>query len=279
MDAYIIPPLSNLELMEEGSRYFCLAQLYKKHDFYRNFFKQKVANKEWVTLDNGAGDHDIVTAHDLFAIMADLKPSEIIPLDFIGDGVKTIMYLEDFTNSMRDAGHLKDIRVLGVPQGKTKEDWLFVYNYMLQYPYVGTIGMSKIGIPKVFTTSTSKGRVVGADEYIKEGRHECFYHLLNNGLLKKPLHFLGMGSPDEFDWYFELMKRLPELKSILRSTDSCNTIWSAMNGKIFERNDFDRVPTPKDYFERKMTEEDVLRAKLNISWFKKKLVEKVALND
>jgi hypothetical protein len=278
MDCYIIPPVKNLELANEGDRFFCLAQLYKKYDFYRHFFKQKVANKDWVTLDNGAGDHDIVTKNELFEIMADLKPSEVIPPDFIGDGVKTIMSLEDFVRSMRDAGHLKTIQVLGCPQGNSKADWLFTYRYMLAHSHVNTIGLSKISATKLFYEGASS---MSTDLYVKQGRQECFYHLLNNNLLKKPIHFLGMGNPIEFDTYFESVQRISELREILRSTDSCNTVWSGMNKRLFEKGEFDRVPTPKDYFEKEMSQEDILRARLNISWFRKQLgknKEKVATN-
>lgn len=259
MDFYVISPVSELNLMHHGDRYFCLAQLYKKHSHYRDFFKEQVRLGRWVTLDNGAGDHDIVTPHELFEIMLDLQPSEVIPPDFLFNGIKTIRELELFYTAMKlsaDADKIENVQILACPQGRNKDEWMFVYEYMLQHPGVTTIGLSKIAVPKAFKD------VIG-DKMIKEARQQCIYELGEANLLKKPLHFLGMGDPTEFMSY----RQLP----IARSTDSCNTIWSGMCQIEFNKGNFERIPTPKDYFDRGMTGSDIKRAEENIIWFRKML--------
>lgn len=257
MDFYVIPPLSALELMNFGDRFFCLAQLYlaPENYKYREFFKQKVADGKWVTLDNGAGDHDIVSTQDLLQVMQDLKPSEIIPPDFLFDSIKTIRSLETFTRTMCDL-NITNVEVLGCPQGATKDEWLFTYEYMLRHPAVNTIGLSKIAVPRAFLSADN-------DTHIKQARHLCFETLRSKGLLEKPLHLLGMGDPTEFRYY--------KGSNIVRSTDSCNTIWSGMNGIKFNRNEFDRVPTPKDYFNRDIADLQYQAAISNIHWMRKEL--------
>jgi hypothetical protein len=259
MDCYIIPPLSNIELMSLGNRFFCLAQLYNKpeNSAYREFFKRQVEKGEWVTLDNGAGDHDIISSETLFNIMIDLQPSEVIPPDILFNGIETIRNLETFINAMNDEGLIGKIEVLGCPQGKTQVEWLFVYEYMLRHPFVNTIGMSKIAVPAAFLQAHS-------DQFIKEGRRLAYDFLQAHKLIEKPLHFLGMGDPREFSYY----KGNP----FVRSTDSCNTIWSAMNGINFNRGDFKRIATPKDYFEKTMTDIDYNNALRNVQWFKNELL-------
>lgn len=256
MDFYVIPPLSNLELMHQGkgNRYFCLAQLYKKSPEYREFFRQVRRDGGWITLDNGAGDHDIVSIQDLFWIAQDLIPNELIPPDYLFDGPKTISSLIEFILALNGVWGAPEI--FACPQGATKEEWITVYKTFLQIPQVKTIGFSKIAIPHAFLGKTG-------DVGIAEARNIAYDTLKSMGLIQKPIHMLGMGDPREFRHY----KNDP----LIRSTDSCNTVWSAMNGIYFNENRFDRIPTPKDYFDRTMYIGDVLDALKNIDWFKQEL--------
>lgn len=268
MDFYVISPTAHLELMNQGDRFFCLAQLYtqQQNEDYRNFFKQKVKEGAWVTLDNGAGDHNIVTPRALLAAMIDLEPSEIIPPDFLFKGAKTIRSLESFiyaAKSYRRIMKNDSIQFLGCPQGKDVNEWMFVYKYMLEHPDVSTIGLSKIAVPKAFLNADN-------DQSIAQGRQFCIDILFGKNLLneEKPIHFLGMGDPREFQYY----KQFPS--KLFRSTDSCNTVWSAMNNIVFEEGNFQRVPTPKDYFDKKIDSEDTYRKVLsNIEWFRNELTK------
>jgi len=36
----------------------------------------------------------------------------------------------------------------------------------------------------------------------------------------------------------------------MRSTDSCFSVWAAMCNNDWSKEQFERVPTPKDYFDR-----------------------------
>lgn len=258
MDFYVIPPLAHLELMHQGNRYFCLAQLYKKSPEYREFFRQVRRDGGWITLDNGAGDHDIVTLQDLFNIVMDLHPSEVIPPDYLFDASKTLAVLTEFLCIYYASGEYPNTQLFACPQGATKEEWLTCYKTMLQIPQVNTIGFSKIAIPYAFLGKTG-------DIGIAEARNLAYDTLKSLDLLQKPIHCLGMGSPKEFDHY--------KGDSLIRSTDSCNTVWSAMNDISFSRNEFDRIPTPKDYFDRTISKDQLVVAQSNIDWFKGRLKE------
>ena len=255
MDCYIIPPLAYPELMDlgKGNRYFCLAQLYKKDANYRQFFKQKMDDGAWVTLDNGAGDHDLVTAEDLLSITLDLCPSEVIPPDVLFNGISTIRNFELFTRAIKSHYGKRAPQFLACPQGRTKDEWLFVYEYFLLHPDATTIGLSKIAVPKAFLDVTG-------DKAIGESRNLCYDTLKAKGLLAKPLHLLGMGSPNEMLYY--------KGSEFIRSTDSCNSVWSAMNGIDWSGGNYERIPTPKEYFDLTMTYGAVKVAERNVAWFK-----------
>ena len=239
MEFYVIPPKKNNELMHSGDRYFCLAQLYLSDKNYRNFFNG-LPEDAWVTLDNGAGDHDIVTEDKLFEVMKDLMPNEVIPPDVIFNAADTMINAMSFHNRMILEGLEKDIEIFFCPQGKTQSIWLDCYRWALNTDWIKTIGLSKIGVPYAFLRTTG-------DVGIMEGRHNCFNYLKVHKLFGKPLHFLGMGDPREFMYY----KQFDEFKYV-RSSDSCNTIWSAMNKLDWRQGQYKRIPTPKDYFDREV---------------------------
>lgn len=238
MDFYVIPPLTDLGFMHLGSgnRYFCLAQFYWKYEEYRTFFKRRVAEGCWVTLDNGAGDHNTETTNEqLMLIIQDLFPSEVIPLDVLHNKeltIKNLNWMIDRLESHKDP-KVRKTQILACPQGSDLKEWMDCYDVMLNNPSVTTIGMSKIAIPHV--VSQSKG-----DNNIARDRNTMFLKLKESNRLKKPLHFLGAGEIEEFALY--------KGEEMCRSTDSCFTVWSAINDQILGSKDFKRIPTPKNYF-------------------------------
>lgn len=257
MEFYVIPPLSKLELMNKGNRIFVLTQLWKKSEEYRNFILDQKAQGKWITLDNGAGDHDTTTTQEeLLMIVKELLPNEVIPIDVLFDYEATVYNLDRFVELMRGEDLLDKVEIFGCPQGRNKEEWLKSYRYMLKHPFVKTIGLSKITVPYVYDTGKD-------DKGIMEGRHLCFEELKELDLLQKPIHCLGAGDPREFLKYIN--------EPLMRSTDSCFTVWSAMNGIDWHEGEFLRIPTPREYFDLEITDKEVELAVFNINFLKKVL--------
>ena len=119
MEFYVIPPLSHLDLMNQGDRVFVLTQLWKKSEKYREFvFEQKKAGK-WITLDNGCGDYDTTTTQeDLLSIVKELMPNEVIPIDVLFNSEATIYNLERFIELMKGEQLLDKVEIFGCPQGR-----------------------------------------------------------------------------------------------------------------------------------------------------------------
>jgi hypothetical protein len=242
--------------MDLGSkRIFGLAHLYVQYEHYRDFLKARKKEGYFITMDNSAAEKALVTEDILIEVVRDLMPHEVISPDHLFDKDNTIKSLNSFVKRMKQEELYGKVEIFAVPQGGTKEEWLDCYNYMLIHPDVHTIGMSKLGIPHAFLGQAKD------DQGIMEARHECVDLLLQADLIKKPLHFLGMGNPLEMKKYVALNNPL------FRSTDSCNSVWSAMCGISWEHGDYRRIKTPHNYFEQKMSEANIELAISNIEFF------------
>lgn len=256
MQFYVIPPLTYLPLMEKGERIFVLAQLWIKSEKYRTFILEQKAQGKWITLDNGVGDHDFVSQDQLLEIVKALMPNEVIALDVLFDKEATIYNLERFIDMMKAHDLLDKVQIFGCPQGSTKQDWFDCYEHMLSHQDVSTIGLSKIAVPHIYKTGTN-------DAGIMEARHACYQELKQLDLIKKPIHCLGAGDPREFLKYIN--------DPLMRSTDSCFSVWSAMNDIDWHDGNFTRIPTPRDYFERDINIGQIKLAESNINFLKKVL--------
>lgn len=258
MDFYCIPTLNNLELTLLGDRVFCLAHFYKKYEYYKEFFLNIRKNYPgtFITLDNSAAEKALVTEEVLLEIVEELKPDEVIAPDTLFEKEATIVGLESFVEKMKERDLLKDTQIFGCPQGKTREDWIFTYDWMLNHPNVTTIGLSKIAVPYAWDENPK------ADQRIKETRHAAVNFLDVTDRIKKPLHFLGMGDPTEFRYYAELNEPL------LRSSDSCYSVLAATENILFEENTSLRIVTTEEFYHKTLNARQLSFAIRNMFYLK-----------
>lgn len=272
---YNIPPVKHLPLMHFGDRYFALAHLCVTNPEYKKFFKDlsegKIKVRErysFITLDNSAAEHSLVSEKVLLDLVQEICPDEVIAPDVLFDKQQTLTNLYSFITHMKERdqefspmdGLLASTDIFGCPQGSNKEEWLDCYKEMLDNPYVKVIGLSKIAVPKCWNNATG-------DKMIAESRNQCVAELMEKDLIKKPLHLLGMGEHNEFDFY--LKNKIPNI----RSSDSCYTILAAINGIDFKTGDTTRIPTTNDYFNVEMSDEQIKLSVNNITFLKKKYQE------
>lgn len=264
MENYVIPDLMDLDLMHlaKGNRYFCLANFYVKDEKYRAFFLnlKKYHPEAFITLDCGSAEKDTVTMTEYIDVTAELMPNEVLALDILFDKKATLDSFYEFIRKLDNHPKrlLNKVNIFACPQGSNKEEYLECYETMVRHPLVKTIGLSKIAVPKAFLNKTG-------DEGIKEARHICINELTKLNLLLKPIHFLGMGDPTEFEYYKTLNNPL------LRSTDSCYTVLAGKNNILFDEGNFTRIKTTNDFYHQKLSNEERERAIRNIEWFKKHL--------
>lgn len=255
MNYFVIPPIGQLHLADEGTAgYFVLAHLYVKNKAYRDFFKAKRDEGHFILLDNGAAEHSLVTPQVLLDCVKDLQPTEVVAPDVLYNGTRTEQNLILFINMLKEERLFEETDVFFVPQGESKEEWLRLYDNALLNPDVKTIGLSKITVPHLW-------RGASKDQEIMEARHECFDLLKKTNRLQKPLHLLGAGDPREFKYYRN--------HAIVRSTDSCFTLWAALNGIDWGKGDFTRIPTSEHYFDENLSHDQIAIGRRNCDFLKK----------
>ena len=234
--------------MEKTDNYFCLAHLALKDKDYQDYFKQKAEEGKHVILDNGAAEGSLVKTSDLMDLLDIIKPTEVIAPDILFDCDRTLEKLNEFCRQISRA----NVILMGVPQGDDVESYLSCYLEMLRDPKVQTIGLSKLAIPKSFSKITDSNSVSVNRRYLIK--------LLNElGLIKKPLHLLGMRNITEYDAY----KNIP----LVRSSDSCFTVLSVINDvEISKDIILDTISeTPEEYFNVELTIEQLNMALSNIN--------------
>jgi len=259
IENYVISTLHDLDLMHEGrgNRYFALANFYRDYEHYRNYFLElRKDPKNFITIDCGSAEGDTVTMEQYIDIIDELRPNEAVALDILFEAKETLESLDVFISKMKERG-LNSIDIFAAPQGKTKEEWLSCYKSMLNNPDVKVIGLSKIAVPKSFLDKTG-------DEGIAQARNMCFDYLEEHDLVKKPIHFLGMGEIEEFKHYNN---------NYIRSTDSCYTVLSGKKGIDFSSGDYTRVKTTNDFYHEKLNETQRKLALANINYFSNLLSE------
>lgn len=257
MKFYLIPPNKHLDMMHLGDSYFGLAHHYAQDSEYRKYFLDLRANnpKAFITMDCGAAEDSLVTEEILLDIVGELKPNEVVLPDVLFDKKQTLDNFYNFLLKMEHRKFLDHTSVFACPQGKTKEEWLECYYTMVTCPNVTCVGLSKIAVPKCWNDVTG-------DKLIGKSRNECVAELQKMGFLRKPLHLLGMGEHNEFDFY--LKNKIP----FIRSSDSCYTVLAALNDIDFSKGDLKRIPTTNAYFDTELTSEQIALAKQNIDYLK-----------
>jgi len=259
MKFYCIPPNKHLNMMDYGDRYFALCHHYINDKEYRNYFLKLRKNvpDAFITLDNGAAEESLVTEDVLLEVVTELKPNEVIAPDVLFDKKFTLNNFYSFVKKIESNGMLRHTSLFACPQGKTKYEWLECFAAMQSCPYVTCIGLSKIAVPKCWNNATN-------DVLIGLSRNQCVQELNNKNLVNKPLHLLGMGEHNEFDYY------LDNKISNIRSSDSCYTILAAINGIKFSDGITTRIPTTNEYFNKTLTRDEQTLARLNIEYLKTK---------
>lgn len=253
MEFCVISPINHLDLMLKGDIIFGLAHLYISNQKYHDFLHKCKDENRFIIMDNSMVENSPVTEDTLIEICKELHPDEIIAPDVLFDKNQTLSNLYSFIERMLKESLLSKIRIMAVPQGINNYEWISCYKEMLDNSFVNTIGWSKGACAHCFANKKD-------DQGIMEGRHLAFDYLKNNNLLVKFIHLLGAGDPHEFSYY--------ENHPMIRSNDTCNWVWSAMNNVVFEKGEFQRIKTPSDYFERNLSIKEIEQAESNIKWVK-----------
>ncbi|MGH3925738.1 MAG: hypothetical protein ACRDTT_23245, partial [Pseudonocardiaceae bacterium] len=103
----------------------------------------------------------------------------VVCQDVLFDGPATLLTTQRFL----DAARHRDTagagwRFIGVPQGRTRAEWLDCYHRLVAMPGIDMIGLSELSVPRCFGAPVAQARVA------------CVAHLLEFGA-PTPFHLLG----------------------------------------------------------------------------------------
>jgi hypothetical protein len=146
------------------------------------------------------------------------------PLKTLFQVEQTIAYLQDFEHNTGISWESLNINLMGVPQGKTEEEWLNCAKIMSRYPQIKTLG-----IPKHIIWWTNS-----------HGRYQLIDQLAASNWTPKELHLLGCwSSPMEVIWTQMKIDKgeCPEIRGVDSSI-------AAVYAKLGKR--LDEMDSPED---------------------------------
>lgn len=136
-----ILPISCLGL-DESDYHMCLAHLMGPGP-YRDWFAQKASAGEHVLMDNGSAECGVpLPAETLFDLAADVGVTEMTLPDVIWDSART---RELHLQAAELAGSYP-VRLMAIPQGRTRREWVSSAEYMLEH--ADALGIGAIGVSK-----------------------------------------------------------------------------------------------------------------------------------
>jgi len=266
MDYAIITTAKDVELSSRLSHlYMVLAWLCKEDPQYKAYFinaKQRY-NDSYTILDNGANENKLCEPEEIINVAYDLFADEIIAPDVYGDYVGTKDKTQEFLSKYYDK-YLKDkFNIMGVIQGDTEESFLNCFNYYLNEPKIGVIGIGYRNLLKPFKSkmievTDETWNEIGIDNvpFLKSKLTEdTFYYTLSRiyflkkyedliySLKDKKIHLLGLTNPYEMSLYNKIFSQ--KFLNKIRGCDSACLSQAAQASVIFNK-EYGVIQKPKN---------------------------------
>lgn len=212
-------------LSAAGTIDMALTHLVLAQPAYAGFFQARTRAGVTVVLDNSAYELQDTTGAGMAAgpvlQAAELTGAQIVVCqDVLFDGPATLATTQRFLDAARhhDTAGAAGLGFIGVPQGRTRAEWLDCYHRLVAMPGIDMIGLSKLSVPRCF----------GAP--VVEARIACVAHLLELGA-PPPFHLLG--GDRSLPWELREHRRLGHDRAEhggVRSNDSSFAFWYAASG-------------------------------------------------
>jgi hypothetical protein len=194
----------------------------------------------YLILDNGADELGTgMTGEDLADLIEAVEPNELILPDVLEDSDATIHASEEFYRNYRGLlkahGTTGDMKLMAVAQGQDLASFLRCYRRWVNWSSVKILG-----IPYDIEFWTQEDLTEEGHDYSKAEVHalkrlQLLTYLKREGLIKKPIHLLGINNLWELRQYRQ--QRVNELQGLIRSNDTTAPFAGAMAGKDFRNGD------------------------------------------
>jgi hypothetical protein len=167
------------DLSARGSIDMALTHLVLDHPAYADYFQARSATGAQILLDNSAYELETHTGHGLpatpvLAAARRIGATVVICQDVLYDGPATVAATRRFLDDAAGGPY----RLMAVPQGCTRGEWLDCYHQLVDLPGIDMIGLSKLSVPRCFNAP------------VAEARLDCV-QTLRRDHVRLPLHLLG----------------------------------------------------------------------------------------
>ncbi|MGH8897385.1 MAG: hypothetical protein ACRDZ4_10275 [Egibacteraceae bacterium] len=206
------------QLSARGSIDMALTHLVLDHPAYAAYYRTRAEAGITVLLDNSAYEMETETGQGMAAIpvlnaAVQIGASVVVCQDVLYDAAATVAATRQFLGQVADIG-AELYRFMGVPQGRTRAEWLVCYEQLVAMPGVDVIGLSKLSVPRCFDAPVAEARLACVDQLVRLGT-------------PKPLHLLG--GDRRLPWELAEHRRRGH-DHIVRSNDSSFAYWYAACG-------------------------------------------------
>lgn len=238
-----ILPTAHLELEAETDYHMCLAHL-MENKTYRSFYAWQAARGAHVIMDNGVVETgEPLSMFQLMRIALQVGVTEMTLPDKLNDRRETLHLHSDALNMLQD--YNPEQRVMLIPQGYTRADWVDSVNDMLSLAERFPDQVSAIGISK-FQVNGIAHCAAGTMYNDRLQALRAVPQLFTSGVA---IHLLGCT-----DYIDELMYIQDALPGVIRGVDSGLPTFYTMHNQELDRHtarptgmelDFDAKFTPK----------------------------------
>ncbi|MGQ0776604.1 MAG: hypothetical protein ACT4NY_19625 [Pseudonocardiales bacterium] len=209
-------------LSAAGTIDMALTHLVLSQPAYTAFYQARTRAGVTVILDNSAYELQDTTGAGMAAgpvlQAAELIGAQLVVCqDVLFDGPATLATTQRFLDIARhqNTGGAPGLRFIGVPQGRTRAEWLDCYHRLVTMSGIDTVGLSKLSVPRCFGAPVAQARIA------------CVAYLLELGA-PKPFHLLG--GDRSLPWELREHRRLGHDRvepGGVRSNDSSFAFWYA----------------------------------------------------
>lgn len=227
--AFITPTRGIRNFGSQGDFQLALSHLLDI-DEPNSYEKELLATGQQIILDNGLFEnHQPEGIVNLIKKTQRIKATHFFAPDHLYDAKRTLKAVEHTIYNLKRLELADKIKIAAVIQGKTEEEFFWLYDELQKIPEIDLIGLSILAIPRCFGSfegkETKKNVYQHDDEEITPTRIKCLKKMIERGNNKKNCHLLGLGSSLE-DVIFA-KKNCPWVVS----HDSSSMFWSAIQGK------------------------------------------------
>lgn len=240
--ALICPTAYLEEFAVQSDIHMVLTEVALNDEKYRKFYEKE---KKFKILDNSLFENGKGVSHkELLEAARAIDADEVILTDVLYKNENTLEALKECYNYFQLHGMQHEFSFMAVPQGDCAINWLECYGQICQLPFIRTIGLSKLAIPKSYSAPIAEARV------------NCLGQLFESSNFNKSKRYHLLGSSNEALRELEHYNRLEISKYISSMDTSAPFVYGKNKKRLNEANM--EIATKLDFAQKKNLKADQL---------------------